>query len=435
MAENMQKSVAREESSLPFLTYNCLKFPDCGWIAINNVPESIVRREVHDVTVEVEYYWANPGRDGWLLMRSNGPGGVEQYAGNDINTHKDFFRANEWATWTVRLANTYFGTRADGTDLFFFFGADPDDVCYIRSVKVYQTATPDNFAVFDATELQSGASLEVKTQNRDSSFVAFDLHAPKADGMLGLTHWHSGVEVIFGQTDGQITIDGEVMPYHKDDILFVNPDQIRTADAAITGSCYYLVFDLATLESRFRSAVITDIRLKQKQFTNLVPVGHPAHGELRRICRELIAVYSSDSEYKEMKIQSLLLALLYECCEHGLIVDMLQSGSLRKMDYIRNAIVYMETHLAGPVAVGDIADHVHLSEAYFSRHFKNCIGSTPLEHLNNMRVEKAAELLLSGSSVTEAAMEVGVPNVGHFIRLFKKRYGTTPYQWQKKQSR
>lgn len=429
MVGNEQVLPVGEDSSFPFFTYNCLKFPDCGWIAINHVPESVVSRDVHDVTVEVEYYWINPGRDGWILLRSNGPSREEQDVWSDINTHKEFFRANEWATWTVRLTNTWFGTRADGTDLFFLFGADPDDVCYIRAVKVYQTDTPENTAVFDVTSLKSGAQLALNTQFHDRSFFAFDLHAPKAEG---IGHWRSGVEVIFGKTDGQITIDGEVMPYHENDILFVNPDQIRTADAAITGSCYYLMFDLAMLESRFRNSVITDIRLKKKQFCNLVPTGHPAHETLQQFCRELVAVYSSDSVYKEMKIQSLLLALLYECCEQGLIVDAPPAGNPRKMDYIRNALTYMENHLAGPVAVGDVAAYVHLSEAYFSRHFKTCIGSTPLEHLNNMRVEKAAELLISGSSVTEAAMEVGVPNVGHFIRLFKKRYGTTPYQWQKK---
>lgn len=435
MAEKVQNAPRKEESSLPFLTYNCLKFPDCGWIAINNVPETVVRRHVHDVTVEVEYYWINPGRDGWIIVRSNGPGGVEQYAGNDINTHKDFFRANEWATWKLRLQNTHFGTRLDGTDLFIIFGADPDDECYIRSVKVYETATPENFAAFSATELQSAAGLEWNTKNHDSSLFAFDLHTLKEGRVPGLNHWHSGVEVIFGQSDGHITIDGEPMPYHAGDILFVNPDQVRTTDAAITGACYYLVFDLAMLETHFQSSVITDIRLKKKRFCNFVSADHPAHAALKGLYRELVAAYSSASAYKELKIRSLLFSLLYECAEHGLIVDTPHAGNPRKMDYIRNAIVYMESHLADPVAVGEIAAFVHLSEAYFSRHFKTCIGAAPLEHLNHMRIKKAAELLLAGSSVTETALEVGIPNVGHFIRLFKKHYGQTPYQWQKQQGR
>lgn len=428
MIENQQFSKENADSSFPFFTYNCLRFPDCGWIAINHVPESVVRRDVHDVTVEVEYYWTNPGRDGWILMRSNGPDSENSDIWDDINTHKEFFRANEWATWTIRLTNTWFGTRDDGTDLFFVFGADPNDICYIRGVKVYQTETPENVAVYDATSLRAGVPLAVRTQFLDRSFVAFDPHTPKAERSI---HGQSGVEVIFGQTDGRITIDGEVMPYHENDILFINPDQIRTADAAITGSCYYLVFDLGMLESRRRDTIATDIRLKRKQFCNLVPTDHPAHEALQALCRELVTVYSSASAYKELKIQSLLLALLYECCEGGVIVDA-SAGNPRKMEYIRAALAYMESHLENPITVGEIADHVHLSEAYFSRHFKTCIGATPLEHLNNMRVEKATELLLAGSSVTETAMEVGIPNVGHFIRLFKKRYGATPYQWQKK---
>lgn len=431
----MAETVQKKESSLPFVTYSCLKFPDCGWIAINNVPESVVRRHVHDVTVEVEYYWINPGRDGWIIVRSNGPGGVEQYAGNDINTHKDFFRANEWATWTLRLQNTHFGTRADGTDLFIIFGADPDDECYIRSVKVYETATPENFAAYSAAELQSAADLELNTQHRETSLFPFDLHKLQEGELPWLTHWNSGVEVILGRGDGQITINGERRTFQRGDMLFVNPDEIRAVDTATTGACYYLVFDLAMLEPHFESSVITDVRLKKKQLCNFVPTDHPANGVLKALYRELVAAYSSESAYKEMKIRSLLLSLLYECCEHGLIVDTPNTGNARKMDYIRNAIVYMESHLAESVSVGDIAAYVHLSEAYFSRHFKTCIGAAPLEHLNHMRVKKAAGLLQAGLSVTETAAEVGIPNVGHFIRLFKKHYALTPYQWQKQQER
>lgn len=435
MEDTWQNNSSKKESSLPFVAYTCLKFPDCGWIAINHVPESVVHRDVHDVTVEVEYYWVNPGRDGWIVMRSNGPGGVEQYIGNDINTHKEFFRANEWATWTVRLKNTYFGTRSDGTDLFFFFGADPDDECYIRSVKVYETATPENFAAYSAVELQSATALEVNTEYEKTSLVAFDLHKLKEGEFPGLNHWHSGVEVILGRSSGRITINGASRVYQRGDILFVNPDQIRTVDSAITGACYYLVFDLAILEPHLESSVITDIRLKKKQFCNYVPLDHPAYPVLKSIYQQLVDAHFSSSPYKEMKIRSLLLSLLYECGEHGLIVDTPHADATHKMDYIRNAIVYMEAHLAEPVSVGDIAAYVHLSEAYFSRHFKTYIGDAPLEHLNHMRVKKAAELLLTGSTVTETALGVGIPNVGHFIRLFKKQYGQTPYQWQKQQTR
>lgn len=430
MSNFEQKAELTRRSSFPSLAYTCLKFPECGWIAVNHVPPSVIRREVHDVTVEVEYYWINPGADGWIIIRSNGPGGVEQYKGNDINTHKEFFRANQWATWTLRLQDTWFGTREDGTDLWFTFGADPADECYIRSVKVYETDRPEVYAVFGAADLQSAgraAPLELNTKNREQSFFVFDPAAPDTLPRRG------GVEVIYGQTEGSLTVDGKTLSYGAGDVLFVNPDQLRGAEEAAGGTCYYLTFDLSMLQTDWHNSVVADIRGGRRRFAAKVPVNHPANAPLQELCRRLIAAYSSLSPYKEVKIRSLLLDLLYECCEGGLIVDSPQGESMRRMEYIRKALDYMEAHLTEPVTVGEIAGAVHLSVAHFSRDFKNCIGDAPLAYLNRMRLQKAAELLTRGSTVTEAALDAGIPNVGHFIRQFKRLYGDTPYRWQKEQ--
>ncbi len=424
-----------QEQLVPLFTYSCVRFPDCGWLAINRVPESVVRREARDVTVEVEYFWVNPGRDGWIIMRSNGENGEEQIIGNDINTHKEFFKANEWATWTIRLTNAHFGTRDDGTDLFFYFGADPDDVCYIRRIKVYETATPDNFATFDALELQTHHTpLEQVAVEHLKGYVPFDMitYNGGAEGTRPLSRTRSELEIIYGKADGEITIDGETLPYHAKDIVFVNPDQIHSVDTAIAGSCYFMAFDLVHLEQSFRSDILSDIRLKKKRFRTLVTPADEAYEQLQPLCRSLVHTYRSDSEYKDIKIRSLLLDLVYQCCEHGLIGEVSSSSGDRWAAYVREALMYMEAHLSEPLSVGQIANAVHLSEAYFARLFRRCIGLTPLEQLTGMRLEKATELLAAGTSVTATGLEVGIPHVGHFIRQFKAQYGETPYQWQKK---
>lgn len=147
--------------------FRCIKLPDCGWLAINHVPDSVVGAGPRNVTVELEYYWTNPGKNGWIIMRSNGKDGTDVQS--DINTHKDFFAANKWMTWTVQLTDAYFGSRSDGTDLYFSFGADPDDVCYIRSIKVYETATPDNTAAYGPKNA-SGSSIQYPFQDVNLSF-------------------------------------------------------------------------------------------------------------------------------------------------------------------------------------------------------------------------------------------------------------------------
>ena len=427
MAYGEQKEGRRYSTTFPSLAYNCLKFPECGWIAVNNVPPSVVRRETHDVTVEVEYYWINPGADGWIIVRSNGPGGAERWEGNDINTHKDFFRANQWAVWTLRLRDTWFGTRPDGTDLLLLFGADPVDECYIRSVKIYETGRPEVYAVFGASDLKSkglSAPLELNTKNREHSFFVFD---PAADRT---PRQRTGVEVIYGQTDGFLTVDGKTVSYGAGDVLFINPEQVRGTENA-TGSCYYLTFDLSMLETDWHNSILADIREGRRRFAAKVPTGHPANEALQSLCRRLIDAFSSSSPYKEVLIRSLLLGLLFVCCDKGLIEEIRRENDRRRMEYIRQSLEYIEVHLSEPLTVGQIADQVHLSEAHFARNFKDCVGEPPLAYINRLRLQKAADLLARGSTVTEAAVESGIPNLGHFIRMFKRAYGETPNRWRK----
>lgn len=422
-------------TSFPICMHNCVKFPDCGWLAIREVPSSVVGPDVREVTVEVEYFWVNPGRDGWIIVRSNGEGGSEQILGNDINTQKDFFKANQWATWTLHLTNAHFGTRADKTDLLFYFGADPDDICYIRSIKVYATATPDNYAVFGPAELQSHATpLNLNACNREEGYVTLDVrnYSPSPDGLQLPAGSHNGIEVIYGNSDGSVVIDREDIPYYAGDILFINSDQVRHANVDLIGSCFYMVFDLSALENHFRNSIITDIRLNKKRLKNLLPKHHPLHSKIKPLFQQLFLHYGGTSPYNEMKIQSLLLDVLYQCCQHQWIEDVPNSNN-PLLNQLRQVMSYMEDHLHEPLTIGDLAAYMHLSAAYFSRQFKTCVGVTPMEHLTRLRLEKACQLLVSGLSVTETAMEVGISNVGHFIRVFKKRYGATPYQWTKNQ--
>lgn len=60
----------------------------------------------------------------------------------------------------------------------------------------------------------------------------------------------------------------------------------------------------------------------------------------------------------------------------------------------------------------------------FSRHF----GVSPLQYLNQRRIEEAKKLLLSTDMpIHEIGAQVGIENTNHFIQLFKKYTGATPF--------
>lgn len=72
-----------------------------------------------------------------------------------------------------------------------------------------------------------------------------------------------------------------------------------------------------------------------------------------------------------------------------------------------------------------------LNPNYFGSIFKKYTGKTPVEYINSVRVEKAAELLGIGYSVTKAAASSGFGDPFYFSKVFKKIKGVSPKDYRK----
>lgn len=82
--------------------------------------------------------------------------------------------------------------------------------------------------------------------------------------------------------------------------------------------------------------------------------------------------------------------------------------------------------------IREMATAVNLSPGRLAHLFKSEIGVSPQRYVNNVRLEKARDLLEGGMlSVKEVAAEVGFPNVSSFCRSFRARYGATPSEYRK----
>jgi AraC-like DNA-binding protein len=83
---------------------------------------------------------------------------------------------------------------------------------------------------------------------------------------------------------------------------------------------------------------------------------------------------------------------------------------------------------APPLA--DLARLVAISPFYLSRTFSRLTGETIPAYLRRTRIERAAELLRTGThNVTEAAFAVGYSSLGHFSRNFTEVLGCPPTRY------
>lgn len=100
---------------------------------------------------------------------------------------------------------------------------------------------------------------------------------------------------------------------------------------------------------------------------------------------------------------------------------------------IRAALEYMGLNYKKNLKLGEVAEHVGMSESYFSRYFKRVMGEGFSEYLNKIRVEKAKDLLKEQRiTMQETAERVGYSNAAYFTQIFKNLTGMSPKAFQKK---
>ena len=89
---------------------------------------------------------------------------------------------------------------------------------------------------------------------------------------------------------------------------------------------------------------------------------------------------------------------------------------------------YILMHYTNPdFSQSSMAEGLNVSQAYLSSQFKQYFNVTMISYVNNLRVEKAAELLSNTDTpVQDIATLCGFSNGDALTRVFKKKYGVTP---------
>ncbi|GGX95658.1 hypothetical protein GCM10007386_28210 [Pseudoduganella dura] len=86
----------------------------------------------------------------------------------------------------------------------------------------------------------------------------------------------------------------------------------------------------------------------------------------------------------------------------------------------------------GPWTAETLAQQAGLSRHAFVRRFVRLVGCTPGDYLVSWRMQRAAELLLSGKlAVGQIAEQTGYQSERAFRAAFSKRYGTPPLRYRK----
>jgi AraC-like DNA-binding protein len=83
---------------------------------------------------------------------------------------------------------------------------------------------------------------------------------------------------------------------------------------------------------------------------------------------------------------------------------------------------FLYDHLASPISLEDVADHMHMSVSSLTRRYRRLTGMSLINQLMTFRLDEAANLLISTDlPIAEIARRVGFNSQAYFCRCYKAR--------------
>jgi AraC-like DNA-binding protein len=128
------------------------------------------------------------------------------------------------------------------------------------------------------------------------------------------------------------------------------------------------------------------------------------------------------------------LALLAEAKDYRLLSNaQIQSvDNDAQLDQINAIVSRITDNIGSPLSVAELALELDMNESRFSRFFRRATGNTFTDFVNQIRVNRACQLLMdSDRPITSIAFEVGFNNIANFNRRFLDIKGMTPRDYRR----
>ncbi|MBK5722275.1 helix-turn-helix transcriptional regulator [Dysgonomonas sp. Marseille-P4677] len=100
-------------------------------------------------------------------------------------------------------------------------------------------------------------------------------------------------------------------------------------------------------------------------------------------------------------------------------------------DRIHKALSHIRKNIHNSITIDDLSESLHMSKDHFIRLFKKKVGTTPLQYINQKKIEKAQLILIANDmSIKNIAYMLAFEDHSYFNRLFKASTGLTPQEYR-----
>ncbi|MBN2281560.1 MAG: AraC family transcriptional regulator [Candidatus Marinimicrobia bacterium] len=240
-------------------------------------------------------------------------------------------------------------------------------------------------------------------------------------------HFHQEYELVYiAKGKGMRYIGNSVEKFEQGDMIFVGPNlgHMWKSENSENSQAEAIVIQFSV--NLFQSLIDTPEFRKIKQLLEQANSGIKILGNLRD---NILVKMKSLLKYKAAKSVISLLEILDDISESDEILT-LNSDKTQIFTYDKriNAVhQFAHAFYHQNISLENAASIANMEKSAFCRFFKDKTQKTFTRFLNELRIDKACDLLQKKEkSVTEVAFECGFNNMANFYRQFKKATGKTP---------
>ena len=251
-------------------------------------------------------------------------------------------------------------------------------------------------------------------------------------------HWHNDLEFSY-VTKGHMkySVNGEIVELNEGDMIFVNSAQLHYGFWEKKETCEFLcvLFGLELLSSVPDSVI-----------SKLIGNGSPSYIIFRSsdikdktVIDKLTRLNSVCEQQKDgYELSAVTLCYetavsLFERCT-GAVGEPPENS--RRLSELHAMIGFIQGHYNEKLSLEDISASGQVCRSKCFELFKEFIGKTPVDYLNEYRISKSIDLLKSSDmNVTEIAVRCGFGNSSYFAEVFRKYLRCSPKEFQKNTKR
>ncbi len=213
-------------------------------------------------------------------------------------------------------------------------------------------------------------------------------------------------------------INSEEIPITPNMIICAKPGQMR--HTKLPFKCYFI------------HMILKDGELYDTLMDIPIFVETKKSGEYRDIFAKLCKYYDSALENDKIILHSLILELIYVLSNDSKKPFYRDKMKNNNYEIIEIVIKHIKENLTSDLSLETVAAYVSLSPIHFHNFFKAATGKTLHEYVEEQRIRKSANLLVTTDlTLAEIAYKCGFSSQSYFSYAFKRKMHLTPREYAK----